>query len=118
MTTKRLFKSISALIAVLTVAVTLTGCWGGPSDEVIKKAILWNEPEIKQGIIYNLVDYKITNQYDRDINGETVYTVDYSGNITPSDNLRPHITSDITPRSSIQGSVNMVRRGNDWYFLK
>lgn len=111
------FKTVASLLMALAVALLLTGCFGGPSDDIVKQAIEKHEPMIKKDIFYNLVDYKVTNQYSREINGETVHTVDYTGNITASANIRRQFPRAPDLERTIKGTVSMVKRGDVWYFV-
>lgn len=113
----RLFQRAGSLLFALVVAFALTGCFGGPSGDVIEKAIAKQQPYIKPGVFYNLADYKVTNQYSREINGETVYTVEYTGNITASAELRRLVPNRPDMEKTIQGTVSMVKRGDAWYFV-
>jgi len=112
----RLFQGAASLLFALTVAFGLSGCFGGPPDGVIEQAIAKKHLSIQPGVFFELGDYKVTNQYSRQIDGETVYTVDYAGKITPSAALR-QVAPNMHKDQSIRGAVSMVKRGDAWYIL-
>lgn len=98
-------KLSTILIIILLVLISLCFSNSGPSESVVKHAMLTTIPFQPD----NIRGMEITNKYIRNINGETVYFFD----ITYSwyDNVYSHkIYAD-------KCSLGLVHRGHEWYIV-
>lgn len=104
----------SFALAIIALSLFLTGCSSGAPDDVIKEAIAKNHNTI-QYKLYFMDDYKITNSYTREMNGETYYVYEYDVNVHACDGCVGKIPQ-LKKTDTLQGSVSLVQRGDKWYF--
>lgn len=87
-------KSRTFLMALAFLASA--GCSKAPSEDILKWAIGKQIPVAA----VKMTGYEITNDYTRDINGETIYIYDYTAKVNGSD---------------LNLTFALVHRGDKWY---
>lgn len=101
---KRFAKITSALLLLFTI----TACSAAPSDDVLVWAISQKHSSIEMGLV-KMKNYKITNNYTREIQGETIYFYDYT--LVGTSKLFPGEKSE-------SGTFSLVKRGEKWYMYR
>lgn len=102
-----------ALLALIAISAILTGCSSGAPDEAIKQAIIENQWKLKSKV-YIMDDYEITNSYTKELGDETYYIYEYDAHVRACPGCT--ISAMVKETATLQGSVSLVQRGDNWYF--
>jgi ABC-type uncharacterized transport system YnjBCD substrate-binding protein len=93
------YKKKTRTVLMALALLACVACSNGPSDEVLRWAIGQQHSSIAIGVV-TMKNYEITNHYNRDINGETIYTYDYTAKLQST---------------NLNGNFSLVKRGDKWY---
>jgi uncharacterized lipoprotein YehR (DUF1307 family) len=110
----RMIKRLVSLLLVLMLAITLAGCSGPPSDS-IHNAVKMHLDEKYDSNIGEIISLDITNEYDKEIDGETIYTLEYEAQVKHHKDIKHFFGKD--EEATYTGRVRLVERGNSWYSL-
>ena len=99
----RVLSILPRTVLVLSLALLLGAC-GGPSDEVLKKAITEKHPAIAYGGV-SLGAVQRSNEYTRKREGETFHVVEYDADV-----IYPSGRTE-----TLHEQVTLVHRGHNWY---
>lgn len=93
------YKKKAKIILMALALLTTAACSNGPSEDTLKWAIGQQHSSISVGAV-RMKSYDITNHYTHEINGETIYTYDYTAKLQ---------------NMNLDGSFSLIKRGDKWY---
>ena len=109
-----MIKKLASFLLVLLLAITLAGC-GGPPRDNIHNAVQMHLDEKYQSHIGEILDLDITNEYNKEIEGETICFVEYKAHVKHHKDILVFFTNK--KEMTYTGTVRLVERGDSWYYL-
>lgn len=109
-------KFIKGLVILAT--LSLAGCFSNsPPEDVLRQAV--STPETRYSVRdgWKLIDVKVTNEYDSNVNGEKVDTIEYVADFLQVSDPYTSMTVDGKTHHMVVGRAGLAKRGNSWYLV-
>lgn len=105
----RIFRLVT-LLFVITLTMGCSMFSSGPDDETIKSSFYQSQELLTKD--WEIIDYKITNRYKKEIDKETVYVYETEFR------LKNRTTGQFLSEQNNRFTFGLIKRGNSWYIVQ